>query len=111
MPGNHPQDADRQIPYCEAMGMKNLAGAYAQGVTVQACTYTHPGGAAAFDFTTNGLSDMYDTSYQVFTQNNTSAARLAVVSSKAATGFTITNPNASDSVDILIVGRVKGQVA
>lgn len=106
-----PKDAKDFIPYCEDQGIPNLCGAFARGVSIQHVIYSAGAGADAVLFSEQGLSDMANTAFVVIAMNQTAVARPMAVSSKAVTGFTITGQNAADVVDLIIVGRLKGQAS
>lgn len=106
-----PKDAKDLIPYCEDQGIPNLAGAYARGVSVQHDIYVAGAGADPYVFADEGLSDMADVAYVVIAMNQTAVARPMTATSKAVTGFTLTGQNAADVVDLIIVGRLKGQAS
>lgn len=105
------KDAENHIPYCKDQGLKNLSGAYARGVAVQYAVYTMTASPEAVTFAALGLGDMADTQYAVITQNQTDVADPGTVTSKTTKGFTITGPDAADIVDIVVIGRLAGQLA
>lgn len=105
-----PKDADKHIVYCKDQGLPNLCGAFARGVSIQFCHYTMAAAPDTFVFADNGLSDMADDEYVVFPWNQTDVADQGVVSAKTTKQFVVTGPDAADVVDLLIVGRLKGQL-
>lgn len=63
-------------------------------------------------FADQGLQDMADADYALIIHNHTNAADEATLARnvRLTTGFTITGPSTSDELDILILGKLKGQV-
>lgn len=110
MSGTMKKDAKDFIPYCADQGIPNISGTNKPGLSVQALPeWSMPaGGVLAFE--DEGLMGMADTNYGVVVQNQTSTARPATVGSKTATQCTITGPNAADVLDIVITGRLRGQL-
>lgn len=110
MSGAMKKDAKDFIPYCADQGIPNIAGTNAPGVSIQVLpNWSMPAGGAVV-FADEGLSDMADTAYAVLLQNQTDVADPGVAGSKAASGFTITGPDQNDVLDIIIIGRLSGQL-
>ena len=107
-----PKDAEDHIPFCKDQGLHNLCGAGTRGVSIQVI----PGHVTASDpetltFADLGLMDMADADYAVFGQNQTDVADQPYFDAKAAGSFQMNGPDAADVVDIVVVGRLKGQLA
>lgn len=95
-------------PMMREHGIDYVCAAGVAGKGVQGCTFTMvTGGVVVFE--DNGMTNMADTDYQVLVQNQTDAADEATVGSKTATQFTITGPDNSDVLDIIVFGRIAGQ--
>jgi hypothetical protein len=65
-----------------------------------------------FKFSTFGLSDMADINYGLYIHNHTDPADEATCARNVRTTsqFTLTGPDVADVLDILIVGRLAGQL-
>jgi len=111
MAGLMAKDLKDLIPAMDDQGIKNVTGCPQRGKSLQGATVTVASTPQTITFAEMGLEDMASTSYQVIVQNQTDAADEAVVSAKTVTGFTITGPDASDVIDLLIFGQTKGQLA
>lgn len=105
------KDACDHIPYAADQGMKNLVGAFKRGVSVQSFSVAMPADGI-IKFATLGLSDMADGDYQVYIQNHTDAADESLVAraDRKTTQFTITNTDTADELDILVIGKLAGQL-
>lgn len=81
---------------------------------IQSTTFTVGSGSGGLvvTFADQGLSDMKDGSYQVFVHNHTDAADEATVAivARNAQGFTLVGPDQNDVLDILVVGKLAGQL-
>lgn len=116
MSSTFPKKARDQIPYCEDQGMPYLAGAGAAGVSVQhKPNWVMPAGGV-FVFANEGLVPMADTAYSVVFQTQNGIAAVgnypkAVLANKTGTQFTVTGPSTSDVIDVVIVGKLQGQVS
>ena len=113
MAGKMKKDAKDHIPYCDDQGMTNLAAAGNSGVAVQHLVEWPMSATGIVVFATVGLKDMVDGEYCVIIQNHTDAADEGTVSAaaKLTAQFTIAGPDTADVLDIVIVGRLKGQLA
>ena len=105
------KDAKDYIPFCADQGLPNLVGAASRGLSMQVLIHTVASSPEDIVFADQGLEDMYDGNYVVFTQNQTDVADPGTATGKSATQFTLTGPDAADVVDIVIIGRLKGQLA
>lgn len=103
--------AKTSIPFCQDQGIPTLLGASQTGLSAQVITTTMPADGV-IKFSDFGLSDMADANYAIFVQNHTDAADEALVSrvARLTTQFTITNTDTGDELDILVIGKLKGQV-
>ena len=106
-----PKDAEDLIPFCKDQGLPNLCGAGARGVSIQVAEFEMASAPDDFVFADNGLLDMADGTYHVILHNQTDVADDALISAKTALQFTITGQDTADVVTLLIVGRLKGQLA
>jgi hypothetical protein len=109
--GRVAKDACDHIPFAADQGMKNLVGAFARGVSVQTLAIAMPADGV-ITFADNDLSDMADGDYLIFIQNHTDVADEGTVSRAArlVTGFTIVGPDTADELDILVIGKLAGQL-
>lgn len=109
--GNLAKQAHDSIPFCQDQGIPTFLGASQTGLSFQTILTTMPVGGV-ITFATFGLADMADGDYALFIQNHTDPADEALVArvDRLTTGFTITNTDAADVLDILVVGKLKGQV-
>ena len=105
------KSAQSQIPYCEDQGISNLAGAFARGVSIQHAIFEMVSSPDDFVFADEGLSSMADATYVVYAQNQTDSTDQAKADGKTTLKFTINGPDIGDVVDLVIVGRLKGQLA
>ncbi len=103
--------ADSQIPYCEDQGIPYVAGAAAAGVGLQFASFTTDAAPDTFVFADNGLMNMANATYEVVPWNQTDVADQGVISSKTATQFVITGPDSGDTLTLIIVGKLAGQVS
>lgn len=110
MPGLMPKDLKQSMPALDDQGIKNVVGSPARGVSLQAVTVTMASSPETFTFAALGLEDMANTSYQVIPINQTDSTDPASCTTKAVDSFEITGPDAADVVDVLIIGKVKGQL-
>ena len=111
MAGSLPKDLNTLMPALADQGIKNVCGCPQRGKSLQGVTLTVASSPQNLTFAALGLENMASATYQVIVQNQSDAADEATVSNKATTGFTITGPDATDVVDILIFGQVAGQLA
>lgn len=109
MSGRMKKDIWDHIPILKDQGIRNVVGAHQQGVSLQVKQIPMPAGGVIV-FADHGLSNMADAEYSVFTQNQTDVADPGTVGSRTTAEFTITGPDAADVLDILIIGKVKGQL-
>jgi len=110
MAGLHPKNLNEYIPVLANQGIKNVIASPVPGVGIQFKSHIAGAGAHAVTFETLGLENMEDTTYEVVSWNQTSVARLAIVSGKTAKQFTITGQNAADVMTLIILGKLKGQL-
>ena len=103
-------DAKDYIPFCEDQGMPTLAGAFAKGVSVQHKIFAMVTAPDDFVFADNDLEDMADATYVVLAQNQTDVSKPPAMTAKSVSQFTITGPAIGDDVDLIIVGKLKGQL-
>ena len=109
MSGAMKKDAKDYIPYCADQGIPNIPGTNKPGLSMQVLPeWSFPAGGVLV-FEDEGLMNMANAEYGVLVQNQTSAARPATVA-KTATGCTLTGPNAADVLDIVITGKLQGQL-
>lgn len=108
MTGAMKKNAEDQIPFCEDQGIPNLCGTNGAGICIQSLTWTMVAGGVV-TFATEGLTNMYNTTYQVIVQNQTDVADEATVA-KTVSNITITGPDNGDVLDIVIIGRLTGQL-
>ncbi len=111
MAGGMAKNLDDLMPAIADQGMPNLCGAFAQGVSVQIMPGYVSTGDVTITFATEGLGDMYDGNYVVLVQNQTDAADEALITSKLGKSFAIAGPDSDDVLDIVIIGRLKTQLA
>lgn len=95
-------------PIMSDNGIDYVVASRSAGVSLQSITWAMSA-TGVFVFETEGLTDMANTSYQVMVMNQTSTVRPATVGSKTTSQFTITGPDAADSLDIWIVGQLENQ--
>lgn len=107
---NTPKQLDTAIPILKDQGIPNLCGAFAKGVSIQSISHTMAAAPDTFVFDDEGLSDMADTDYIVLPWNQTDVNDQSVISAKTTKQFVITGADAADVVDLLIIGRLKGQL-
>jgi hypothetical protein len=100
------KDMRDYIPILEDQGIPNLVGAYARGLSVQYFQAAMPSDGV-ITFASVGASDMASASYGIFVHNHTGAVQGTVVGT--ATGITVTGPTEDDVLDVLIIGKLKGQ--
>jgi len=108
------KDMKDYLPILNDQGVPNLTGAYAQAQTMQSFSTTMPADGI-FTFVTDlGGSDMETAGvYQVIIQNHTDEDRqgICAIADRLVTQITISGPTTADVLDILIIGRIKGQTA
>ncbi len=110
--GDLPKNASDFIPFCKDQGIPNLVGTANKGVSLQGATHAMPADGV-ITFAALGLGDMEDGSYQIVIQNHSDAADEGTVdpATRTSAGFTIVGPDTADVLDILILGRLAGQLA
>ena len=109
MAGLMKKNAEDHIPFCKDQGIVNLCGTNGAGITMQSLTWTMVAGGVV-DFGTEGLTDMHSAVYQVLIQNQSDVADEATVV-KTTGNITIAGPDNGDVLDIVIIGRLAGQLA
>lgn len=112
MSGKLAKDAKGHIPYLADQGIPNLVGAHARGVSIQVLQKAMPTGGVIV-FADENLADMADSNYKVFIQNQTDQTKPGTVSNaaKLVSQITVVGPTDADVLDIMIVGKLKGQLA
>jgi len=110
MPGQHKKDLKDYIPVLADQGIPNVVATPKPGVGLQVAEFTMASAPDDFVFADNGLEDMADGNYHVILHNQTDVADDALISAKTSKQFTITGPDASDVVTLLIVGKLKAQI-
>jgi hypothetical protein len=99
------------IPQARDQGIPFFAGANQAGVSVQGAQVTQVGATPfATTFAAMGLKDMADTSYVVMIGGDKQAVASVTQVSKTTTGFSIVGGAAADVHDVMVVGRMAGQV-
>lgn len=111
MAGLMAKDLKDLMPALDDQGIKNVCGSPARGISIQAATLTMASSPETFTFAALGLEDMANATYQVIAINQTDSADPASCTTKAVTSFEITGPDAADVVDVIIIGKVKGQLS
>jgi hypothetical protein len=110
MAGQHKKNLSDYIPILKDQGISNVLASPNPGVGLQVAEFTMGSAPDDFVFADNGLADMADGDYHVILHNQSDAADDAVMSAKTGQQFTITGPDQSDVVTLLIVGKLKGQL-
>ena len=107
------KDLKDYIPILDDQGIPNVVGTPKPGVSIQYKSEWAMVSGGVFVFADQGLEnmDVSDGKYAVIIQNQTDAADEATVATaaKLATQMTIVGPDVADVLDILIIGRLKGQ--
>lgn len=111
MPGSHPKNLQDFLPALFDQGIPNVVATPGPGVGLQFARFTMGSAPDDFVFADNGLGDMEDDQYEVIPWNQSDVADQGVISAKTTKQFTITGPDAADEVTLIIVGRLKNQVA
>ncbi len=107
-----PKEARDHLPYAADQGMPYLAGAAKAGVSIQQKKVTLVGAAPhSINLVAQGLSAMEDTSYCVLADGETAARVTVDESTMTVSGFDLLGGAAAEVVHLVIVGRLKGQVA
>jgi hypothetical protein len=113
MAGKMPKDLKDYIPALDDQGIKNLVATPARGKSIQEVQVAMPADGIIV-FADNGLEDMDNTDYRVIIHNHTGTEQgLVTNANRLVTQFTITTsggPTADDVLDIVIVGKTKGQL-
>ncbi len=110
----NPKDLKNYIPILADQGIKNLVGSPAKGVSIQVLAAVEMPADGIFVFADNGLENMAEAgAYAVIVQNHTDPADEAtcLAAARLGTQITLTGPDTSDVLDILIIGQVSGQLA
>lgn len=110
MAGQHPKNLKDYLPALDDQGIKNVIASPVPGVGIQVVEFTMGSAPDDFVFSDNGLEDMEDALYHVILHNQTDVADDALISDKTTKQFTITGPDTSDVVTLLIIGKLKGQL-
>ena len=111
MAGAMAKDLKDLIPALDDQGIPNVVGSGNQGVSLQFLVFTMGSAPDTVVFADEGLVDMYDGNYAVVAQNQSDVADEATIGTKTGLSFIVTGPDASDVVDLIIVGRLKTQLA
>jgi hypothetical protein len=106
-----PKDLADYLPILKDQGIPNVVAAYAKGVGIQYMTLTVASDPETVTFADQGLSDMADANYIVLGINQTDSSDPPSFGTKTTKSFAIAGPDAADVVDILIVGKLKGQLS
>lgn len=104
--------ASDYCPYCRDQGLRNLTGAYQNGLGIQKHQLTMPADGILV-FAAHGLSDMADTSYSVMIHNHTTEAKQgkSALADRKTTQLTIVGPAEGEVLDVVLIGAIKGQVS
>jgi hypothetical protein len=107
-----PKNAQEYIPYLKDQGIPNVTGAAAKGVSIQVHQVAMPSDGIVV-FATHGLMDMADGSYVVLIHNHTTEAKQgkSALADRKATQLTIVGPAEGEILDVVLVGKLKGQIA
>lgn len=116
MSGQHPKKLSNYLPALADQGIPNVTATPSPGMGIQVARFTM--GSAPDDFVfadntdVNGnmMSDMENANYEVIPHNQTDVADEALISAKTTKRFTITGPDTSDEVTLIIAGRLKNQL-
>jgi len=115
-----PKKAEDHIPYCKDQGLPFLAAAAKAGVSIQAKTFIQTAGGV-FDFAAEGLEPMADGAYAVLMHNHSGLDEAGVAGpiadyptadpgNRTPAQFVIAGPPPGDVIDVVIVGRLRGQI-
>jgi hypothetical protein len=109
---NMPKNAQEYIPYLKDQGIPNLVGAAAKGFSMQGHQIAMPADGIVV-FTNHGLMDMADTSYLVQIHNHTTESKQGKVAlaDRKTSQITIVGPATSEVLDVVLFGKLKGQIA
>lgn len=114
MAGAMKKNAKDHIPFCQDQGIPNLAGTDKPGVSIQHIPEWVMVAGGVVVFADVGLADMdiEDGIYSVLIQNQTDPADEATVATaaKLSQQLTVVGPDNDDLLDIVIVGKLKGQL-
>ncbi len=109
-----PKDIQDFLPILKDQGITNVVASANRGAGMQFLAAVAMPADGIFNFEDLGLEDMAAVGeYCVFVQNHTDAADEAtcLAAARLTSQFTLTGPDTSDVLDILIVGQIKGQLA
>jgi hypothetical protein len=113
--GTFAKKAEDHIPYCRDQGLPYLAAAARAGTSIQSKTFVQIG-SGLFAFEAEDLSPMADGDYQVLMHNQSGIGapdpwtQYPTATSKTPAGFVISGAAAGNVIDVVIVGRLKGQL-
>lgn len=97
------------IPIFDDLGIKNVVAASKNGLGMQFLKIAMPS-TGVISLIENGLGEMANTDYGIFIQNQTDVADPGTAVADTVDQITVTGPDTGDILDILIVGKLKGQV-
>lgn len=109
-----PKDLHDYLPILKDQGIKNLVGTGKRGISLQLIAGAAMPADGIFVFADYGLEDMAAAGeYGVLVINHTDVADQGKVpvADRLTDKLTVTGPDADDVLDIVIVGRLKGQLA
>lgn len=112
-PNKTPKNAADLVPYCADQGIPNLAGAGQRGVSVQRFQVIVPALAVAYTliFVPEGGMDMGHADYHVqITNHTTQGTGICDPATRTAKQLEITSVLAADVLEVLVCGRLKGQL-
>lgn len=109
---NNPKRADAHIPFCKDQGLPYLSGAAKAGVTIQRGQIAMPADGILL-FSALGFSKMSaDSVYGVWIHNHTGAVQGTVTNAaRLPEKLTVVGPTAGDILDVMIAGKLDGQLA
>ena len=99
------------LPPLKDMGMSHLAAAGKGGVALQSALVVSGGAPDTVVLADLGLSDMADDQYAVLVDGETAARVTVDESTKTPQGFDILGGGATEVLNVVVVGRLKGQAA
>lgn len=92
-------------------GIPHLCGAGAPGISVQQFLMESAGSPETIVFADVGLSNMADGEYLVFVKGHlVETTNVVYASAKTAVGMTLTDGVAAEMQNVLIIGRLAGQL-
>lgn len=109
---NNVKRADRHIPFMADQGVPQVVGAAAAGVSIQRARVTMPADGVVL-FSSLSWANMADGNYLVIASNHTSSARPVTAADNARLWdrMTLAGPSQNDLLDVIVVGKLYGQLA